>query len=78
LALSQIPDDQFDRNSRASSVLTLFRQAVEDKTDEITAAHEMLSGLVLAGLVITIDALATQREVAQAIMVSGQRWQVIR
>lgn len=51
--------------------LTLCQHAVEDKTNEITAVHEVLSRLVLAGRVITADALLTQREVAQTVIDRG-------
>ena len=45
--------------------------AVEDKTNEITAIQELLRGLILKDKVITVDALLTQREVAQAIIAQG-------
>ncbi|MEN3333513.1 MAG: hypothetical protein V7641_2878 [Blastocatellia bacterium] len=48
--------------------LTLLQVAVADKTNEITAVQELLRGLVLKDKVITVDALLTQREVAQAII----------
>lgn len=51
--------------------LTLFQQAVADRTNEITAVHEVLRRLVLEGRVITVDALLTQREVAQTVIDRG-------
>jgi predicted transposase YbfD/YdcC len=51
--------------------LTLFERAVEDKTNEIGVIQEVLDGLLLAGKVVTVDALLTQRAVAQAIVDAG-------
>jgi len=51
--------------------LTLFQAGVGDKTNEITAAQTVLSALVLQGRVVTVDALLTQREVAQQILSKG-------
>jgi predicted transposase YbfD/YdcC len=51
--------------------LTLLQVAVSDKTNEITAIQELLRGLILKDKVITVDALLTQREVAQAIIAQG-------
>ena len=48
--------------------LTLHQQAVQDKSNEITAVQEVLKSLVLEGRVVTVDALLTQREVAQTIV----------
>lgn len=48
--------------------LTLAQSAVPDKTNEIGAVNELLCGLVLEGRVITMDALLTQRKVAEAIL----------
>lgn len=48
--------------------LTLHQQAVPDKSNEITAVQEVLKSLVLEGRVVTVDALLTQREVAQTIL----------
>ena len=44
---------------------------VSDKTNEITAVHALLESLVLDGTVVTVDALLTQRDVAQAILDKG-------
>lgn len=51
--------------------LTLAQRAVDDETNEIPVAQEMLQDLVLEGRVITLDALLTQREVAQTILDGG-------
>jgi predicted transposase YbfD/YdcC len=51
--------------------LTLGQVAVDDKTNEITAIHTLLAGLLLAGWVVTMDALLTQQKIAQAIVDAG-------
>ncbi len=51
--------------------LTLGQHAVADKTNEITAVHDLLGSLVLEGRVVTVDALLTQRDVAQTIIERG-------
>lgn len=51
--------------------LTLFQQAVADKTNEIGAIQELLEALVLEGRVVTMDALLCQREVAETIVAKG-------
>lgn len=51
--------------------LTLFQQAVADKTNEIGAMQELLSALVLEGRVVTMDALLCQREIARTIREKG-------
>ena len=51
--------------------LTLAQTGVDDKTNEITAAPTVLANLVLTGRVVTVDALLTQRAVAQAIIDGG-------
>lgn len=48
--------------------LTLWQQAVADKTNEIPVMQEVLQELVVAGRVITVDALLTQRAIAQSIV----------
>lgn len=48
--------------------LTLGQHAVADHSNEISAAQEVLQGLVLKGRVVTVDALLTQRSVAQTIV----------
>jgi predicted transposase YbfD/YdcC len=51
--------------------LTLTQQAVDDKTNEIKAIETVLGQLVLTGRVLTMDALLTQRHVAQTIVDKG-------
>src|SRR4029450_2278173 len=51
--------------------LTLAQQAVDDKTNEITQVETVLHHLVLPGRVCTMDALLTQRHVAQTIVEKG-------
>ena len=51
--------------------LTLAQGAVDDKTNEITQVETLLRQLVLPGRVITMDALLTQRHVAQTIVDGG-------
>jgi hypothetical protein len=51
--------------------LTLGQVSVADKTNEIAAVPILLTGLVLEGRVFTMDALLTQREIAQTIVAGG-------
>jgi predicted transposase YbfD/YdcC len=51
--------------------VTLAQCAVDDKTNEITAVESLLCQLVLEGRIVTMDALLTQRHVAQTIMDKG-------
>src|SRR5262249_17727904 len=51
--------------------LTLAQQAVDDKTNEITQVETVLRQLVLRDRVVTMDALLTQRHVAQTIVDAG-------
>lgn len=51
--------------------LTLGQSAVADKSNEISAVIPLLLGLVLEGKVITMDALLTQRRVAEVIVEKG-------
>jgi predicted transposase YbfD/YdcC len=51
--------------------LTLAQHAVDDKTNEITQVETVLRQLVLPGRVFTMDALLTQRQVAQTIVDGG-------
>ena len=51
--------------------LTLAQQAVADKTNEIPVALELLRHVVLEGRVVTMDALLTQRSIAQQIVDAG-------
>ena len=51
--------------------VTLAQHAVEDKTNEIKAVETLLQRLVLDGRIVTMDALLTQRHVAQTIVDKG-------
>jgi predicted transposase YbfD/YdcC len=51
--------------------LTLGQQAVDDKTNEISHVIPLLRMLVLEGWIFTMDALLTQRSVAQTIVEGG-------
>jgi predicted transposase YbfD/YdcC len=51
--------------------VTLAQQAVTDKTHEMPATFELLRQLVLEGRVVTMDALLTQRPIAQQIVEAG-------
>jgi predicted transposase YbfD/YdcC len=51
--------------------LTLWQQAVAAKTNEIPVLEDVLSQLVVAGRVITVDALLTQRALAPQIVEGG-------
>ncbi len=50
---------------------TLGQVAVDDKTNEIPLAPTLLADLLLAGRVVTMDALLTQREIAQTVLDGG-------
>jgi len=51
--------------------VTLAQHAVDDKTNEITAVETILCQLVLEGRMVTMDALLTQRHVAQTLVDKG-------
>ena len=51
--------------------VTLGQQAVDAKTNEIPQAEELLTALVVAGRVFTMDALLTQKDLAQQIVDGG-------
>jgi len=51
--------------------LTLTQQAVDAKTNEIKAVETVLEQIVLTGRILTMDALLTQRQVAQTLVDSG-------
>src|SRR6266704_4942373 len=51
--------------------VTLAQHAVDDKTNEITAVETLLHHLVLEGRIVTMDALLTQRHIAQTIVEKG-------
>jgi len=57
--------------------LTLGQRPVPEKTNEIGAVTELLSRLLLKGRVITMDALLTQRKVAEAILERGGHYVMI-
>ena len=48
--------------------VTLAQKAVPDQTNEIGVVIELLRELILEGKVITVDALLTQRKIAEAIL----------
>jgi predicted transposase YbfD/YdcC len=47
--------------------VTLGQQAVDAKSNEITAIPELLKTLDIAGAIVTIDAMGCQKEIARAI-----------
>ena len=51
--------------------VTLAQQGVDDITNEITAVELRLCQVVLEGRIVTLDALLTQRHVAQTIVDKG-------
>ena len=51
--------------------LTLFQQAVADKTNEIPIVQKMLADFVIEGRIFTLDALHTQKETAKIIGSKG-------
>lgn len=51
--------------------LTLTQQAVAAKTNEITEVETVFGEIVLAGRIVTMDALLTQRQGAQTIVAAG-------
>jgi predicted transposase YbfD/YdcC len=51
--------------------LVLGQQAIDTKSNEITAIPLLLERLVLKGALVTIDAMGTQTEIAQAIIDKG-------
>ena len=48
--------------------LTLYQVGVDNKTNEIPVTQELLKGLLIEGRVFTLDALLTQRQIAQTIV----------
>ena len=57
--------------------LTVWQQAVADKTNEIPVLEEVWCGLLLEGRVITVEALLTQRAIAQRLVESGGEYVMI-
>jgi predicted transposase YbfD/YdcC len=51
--------------------LVLAQQAVDEKSNEITALPELLKALQLQGALVTIDAMGCQKEVAAQIVQQG-------
>jgi predicted transposase YbfD/YdcC len=51
--------------------LVLAQQAVEEKSNEITAMPEVLKLLDIKGAVVTVDAMGTQTEIAAQIVKAG-------
>jgi predicted transposase YbfD/YdcC len=51
--------------------LVLAQQAVDDKSNEITAVPELLNMLDLKQTVVTVDALNTQKAIAEQIVAGG-------
>ena len=49
----------------------MLQSGVSDKTNEIGAVQEVLQALVLEGRVITVDALLTQKDIAEQIVSLG-------
>jgi predicted transposase YbfD/YdcC len=52
----------------AENHLVLGQKKVDDKSNEITAIPELLRVLDVAGCIVTIDAMGTQKEIAQQIV----------
>jgi hypothetical protein len=48
--------------------LTLYQVGVDEKTNEIPAVQRLLKGLLIEGRVLTLDALLTQRQIAERIV----------
>ena len=55
----------------ARNRLTLGQTRVEEKSNEITAVPELLRLLYLKGCIVTIDAMGTQKEIAEQIRQKG-------
>lgn len=51
--------------------VVLGQQAVDEKSNEITAIPELLQLLELAGAIVTIDAMGCQKEIAAQIIAGG-------
>jgi len=49
----------------------LGQRAVDDKTNEIPEARTLLKTLTLEGMLVTADALHSQRDTAQVILEKG-------
>lgn len=55
----------------------LSQMQVDDKTNEITAAPQLLETLVLKGRVITADVLLCQRHISQKILHRGGHYLMV-
>jgi hypothetical protein len=51
----------------AASKLVLGQQKISDKSNEITAIPKLLELLALEGMIVSIDAMGTQKEIARKI-----------
>ena len=51
-----------------SQKLVLGQRKVDDKSNEITAIPELIKVLELSGCIVTIDAMGTQKKIAQQII----------
>jgi len=51
--------------------LTVWQQAVSDKTNEISVIEEVWRGHLLTGRVVTVEAFLTQRAIAQQLVEGG-------
>ena len=51
--------------------IVLGQRAVGDKTNEIPEIRELLERLTLEGMLVTVDAMHTQRETAELIAEKG-------
>lgn len=58
----------------ARNRLVLAQVKVDDKCNEITAIPELLRALAVQGCIVTIDAMGTQREIAQQILDQGANY----
>jgi predicted transposase YbfD/YdcC len=57
--------------------ITLCQVEVPDHTNEIGVVRALVRGLILEGEVITVDALLTQRKLAEAILAQGGHYLMI-
>lgn len=62
---------------RHETAYVLGQAAVDVKTNEITAVPNLLAGRDLSGTVTTMDALLTQRQIAQQIVAQGGHYLMI-
>lgn len=59
------------------SAVVLQQQAVDTKSNEITAVPALLQGRDLSGAVVTMDALLTQRSIAQQVLRQGGNYLMV-